>query len=106
MNVALITKSKRQINLKLFDEHLKELTEEEFEDIYTLNFFLQTIPKKYNTIKTLIIFNDLEKTSHDIDNNSDVNLKNQNKGIRLILADEENTYFIKENHDTEAINPL
>ncbi len=61
MNIALITKSKKQINLKLFDEHLKEIIEEEFQDTYTLNFFLQTIPKKYNINKTLIIFNDLEK---------------------------------------------
>jgi hypothetical protein len=102
MNVALITKSKRQINLKLFDEHLKELTEEEFEDIYTLNFFLQTIPKKYNITRTLIIFNDLEKTSHDTDNNLMDNNKNQNNNnIKLILADEENTYFINEIHDTD-----
>jgi hypothetical protein len=100
MNVALITKSKRQIHLKLFDERLKELTEEEFEDIYTLNFFMQTIPKKYNTTKTLIIFNDLEKTSHDADSDSNDNLKNQDNNIRLILADEENTYFINETHDT------
>ncbi len=100
MNVALITKSKRQIHLKLFDERLKELTEEEFEDIYTLNFFMQTIPKKYNTTKTLIIFNDLEKISHDTDSDSNDNLKNQNNSIRLILADEENTYFINEIHDT------
>ena len=101
MNVALITKSKRQIHLKLFDEHLKELTEEEFEDIYTLNFFMQTIPKKYNTTKTLIIFNDLEKISHDTDSDSNDNLKNQDNNIRLILADEENTYFINEIHDTK-----
>lgn len=99
MNVALITKSKRQINLKLFDEHLKELAEEEFEDIYTLNFFLQTIPKKYNTIKTLIIFNDLEKISHNTDNNLNDNLKSQSNSVKLILADEENTYFINEIHD-------
>ena len=65
MNIALITKNKKQVNLKLFDEHLKEIIEEEFLDIYTLNFFLQTIPKKYNIIKTLIIFNDLEKLNYN-----------------------------------------
>jgi hypothetical protein len=89
MNIALITKNKEQVNLKLFDEHLKEIIEEEFLDIYTLNFFLQTIPKKYNTIKTLIIFNDLEKLNY-----------NNNKNItELILAEEENAYFI-DNHST------
>ncbi len=101
MNVALITKSKRQIHLKLFDERLKELTEEEFEDIYTLNFFMQTIPKNYNTTKTLIIFNDLEKISHNAENNLNDGLKNQDSNIKLILADEENTYFINEIHDTK-----
>jgi len=87
MNVALITKSKRQINLKLFDEHLKVITEEEFQDTYTLNFFLQTIPKKYNINKTLIIFNDLEKLSP-------TNQINNNTTIELLLAEEENEYFI------------
>jgi hypothetical protein len=92
MNIALITKNKKQINLKLFDEHLKEIIEEEFLDIYTLNFFLQTIPKKYNIIKTLIIFNDLEKLNYNNENN--------NKNItQLILAEEENAYFI-DNHST------
>jgi hypothetical protein len=92
MNIALITKNKKQVNLKLFDEHLKEIIEEEFLDIYTLNFFLQTIPKKYNIIKTLIIFNDLEKLNYNNENN--------NKNItELILAEEENAYFI-DNHST------
>ena len=92
MNIALITKNKKQVNLKLFDEHLKEIIEEEFLDIYTLNFFLQTIPKKYNIIKTLIIFNDLEKLNYNNDDN--------NKNItELILAEEENAYFI-DNHST------
>jgi hypothetical protein len=92
MNIALITKNKKQVNLKLFDEHLKEIIEEEFLDIYTLNFFLQTIPKKYNIIKTLIIFNDLEKLNY----NNDYNNKNITE---LILAEEENAYFI-DNHST------
>jgi hypothetical protein len=94
MNIALITKSKNLINMKLFDEHLKELIEEEFKDIYTLNFFLQTIPKTYNISKTLIIFNDLEKLSY----NHDKQL-NDDDNIELILAEEENNYFIS-NHTT------
>ncbi|MEJ7641636.1 MAG: hypothetical protein WKF36_05505 [Candidatus Nitrosocosmicus sp.] len=101
MNIALITKSRRQISLKLFDDRLQEITEEGFDDIYTLNFFLQTIPKKYNTSKTLIIFNDLEKISHNAENNLNDGLKNQDSNIKLILADEENTYFINETHDTK-----
>ena len=91
MNVALITKSKKKINLKLFDEHLKEIIEEEFQDTYTLNFFLQTIPKKYNINKTLIIFNDLEKLNPTNQDN--------NNTIELTLAEVENEYFI-DNHLT------
>ena len=90
MSIALITKSKKkQINLKLYDKDLKELIEEELPDLYTLNFFLQTIPKKYNINKTLIIFNDLDKLNYNNDNN-----QNNNNTIELILAEEENEYFI------------
>ena len=46
MNIALITKGEKQIRLKLFDENLKELVEEQFQDTYTLNFFLQIDSKK------------------------------------------------------------
>jgi hypothetical protein len=101
MNVALITKSKTQINLKLFDEHLKQITEEEFEDVYTLNFFLQTVPKKYNISKTLIIFNDLQKIIVNTDHNSNGIINNQPDNIKLSLADEENTYFINDFNDIE-----
>jgi hypothetical protein len=101
MNVALITKSKTQINLKLFDEHLKQITEEEFEDVYTLNFFLQTVPKKYNISKTLIIFNDLQKIIGNTDHNSNGIINNQPDNIKLSLADEENTYFINDFNDIE-----
>ena len=90
MSIALITKSKKkQINLKLYDKDLNELIEEEFQDLYTLNFFLQTIPKKYTINKTLIIFNDLDKLNYNKDNN-----QNNNNTIELILAEEENEYFI------------
>ena len=90
MNIALITKSKKQVTLNLFDECLKEITEEKFQDLYTLNFFLQMIPRKYKIDKTLIIFNDLENTTTDLD-------KNSKKNIQLLLAEEENSYFIPTN---------
>ncbi len=90
MNIALITKSKKQVTLNLFDEHLKEITEEKFQDLYTLNFFLQMIPRKYKIDKTLIIFNDLENITTDSD-------ENNKKNIQLLLAEEENSYFIPTN---------
>jgi hypothetical protein len=91
MNIALVTKNKENVNLKLYDEHLKEIIEEEFQDIFTLNFFLQTIPKKYNIIKTLIIFFDLEKLNYNADN---IKQPHNNNSIKLILAEDENAYFI------------
>src|SRR5918911_5006179 len=91
MNVALVTKNKENVNLKLYDEQLKEIMEEDFQDIFTLNFFLQTIPKKYNIIKTLIIFFDLEELNHNFDNRKQYH---NNNSIKLILAEEENAYFI------------
>ena len=91
MNVALVIKNKENVNLRLYDEHLKEIFEEEFQDIFTLNFFLQTIPKKYNIIKTLIIFFDLEKLNYNSDN---IQQQYNNNSIKLILAEDENAYFI------------
>ena len=70
MNIALIIKSKKQVTLNLFDEHLKDIAEEKFEDLYTLNFFLQMIPRKYEIDK---------------------------KNIQLLLAEDENSYFIPTN---------
>ena len=54
MNIALISNSGKLTSLKLYDECLKELASETFEDIYTLNFFLQTIPKNYGEKKNVI----------------------------------------------------
>ena len=96
MNIALITKSKKQIRLKLFDENLKELIAEQFQDTYTLNFFLQMIPKKYNISKTLIILNDLERLK-------DINDNNDNNNIELMLAKDDNSYFIND-HNTTTVN--
>jgi hypothetical protein len=97
MNIALITKSKKEISLKLFDENLQELIAEQFQDTYTLNFFLQMIPKKYNISKTLIILNDLERLK-------DINDNNNNNNIELILAKDDNSYFINDHNTTTANN--
>jgi hypothetical protein len=97
MNIAMITKTRERINLKLYDENLKNLTNEIFEDIYTLNFFLQTIPKTFGQAKTLLIFNDLEKTSSVLDlSDKDINLEGYNHNVKLLLAKDENSYFIQE----------
>lgn len=97
MNIALITKTRERINLKLYDENLKNLANEIFEDIYTLNFFLQTIPKTFGQEKTLLIFNDLENTNNIVDlSYKDANLEGDDHNVRLLLAKDENSYFIQE----------
>lgn len=95
MNIALITKNKKQINLKLFDEQLKEVIEDDFQDIFTLNFFLQTIPKRYNIIKTLIIYNDLDKLNHNTDDSKNDQI-HRDSTVKLFMAGEENEYFIND----------
>jgi hypothetical protein len=97
MNIAMITKTRERIDLKLYDENLKNLTNEIFEDIYTLNFFLQTIPKTFGQDKTLLIFNDLERTNSDLDQPyKDANLEGYSHNVKLLLAKDENSYFIDE----------
>ena len=93
----MITKSRERIDLKLYDENLKKLTDEIFEDIYTLNFFLQTIPKTFGQDKTLLIFNDLERTNSVLDlPDKDANLEGYDHNVKLLLAKDENSYFIEE----------
>jgi hypothetical protein len=97
MKIALITKSNQEISLILYDENLLKLNEELFTDLYSLNFYLQTIPKKFGAEKTLIIYNDLEKVGmlkNELDDQKESILKANN--IRLIVAQNENSYFIGE----------
>ena len=97
MNVAMITKTRERIILKLYDENLKNLTNEIFEDVYTLNFFLQTIPKTFDQAKTLLIFNDMEKTNIILDrSDKEVDLEDHSHNVKLILAKDENSYYIEE----------
>jgi hypothetical protein len=97
MNIAMITKTRKRIILKLYDENLKNLTNEIFEDVYTLNFFLQTIPKTFDQVKNLLIFNDLEKTNIILDrSDKEADLEDYDHNIKLILAKDENSYYIEE----------
>lgn len=93
----MITKTRKRIILKLYDENLKNLTNEIFEDVYTLNFFLQTIPKTFDQAKTLLIFNDLEKTNIIVDrSDKEADLEDYDHNVKLILAKDENSYYIEE----------
>ena len=93
----MISNSGKEVTLKLYDETLKELSKETFADIYTLNFYLQTIPRNFGQKKTLLIYNRSEEDCSD--ENSSAKNRNQRRGennIRLSIAEDENSYFINE----------
>ena len=58
MHIAMIIKKENKVGLVFCDKDLKVLEEESFEDVYSLNFFLQTLPRKYDVEKTLLIVHD------------------------------------------------
>ena len=93
----MISNSGKDTRLKLYDETLKELANETFEDIYTLNFYLQTIPRNFGQKKTLLIYSRTEKFSSDEGSptkNSDQRPSENN--IQLLIAEDENSYFISD----------
>jgi hypothetical protein len=78
VNILKIIKSTDdKVNLTLYDDKLDLLESQSFEDIYTLNFYLQTLPRKYNIKKGLLI----------------VHNKNENS-VDMIMAEDENSFFI------------
>ena len=92
----MITKTRERIILKLYDENLKNLATEIFEDVYTLNFFLQTIPKTFGQVKTLLILNDLEKSNIILDrSDKEEDLEGYDHNVKLIIANDENSYYIE-----------
>jgi hypothetical protein len=98
MNIAMISNTGKDMNLKLYDENLKELSNETFEDVYTLNFYLQTIPKKFGQKKTLLIYNKQENSTTDkrSSHSDDLVVGQTPNNIQLLIAEDENSYFIKE----------
>lgn len=97
MNIAMISNSGKLTSLKLYDECLKELARETFEDIYTLNFFLQTIPKNFGQKKTLLIYSKSGKSyTNDKSCTEESNQGQTGDTIQLLIAEEENSYFINE----------
>jgi hypothetical protein len=55
MHIGSIVKRNDELSLKLYDEDLNLLEDESFSDVFSLNFFLQTLPRKYHISKTLLI---------------------------------------------------
>jgi hypothetical protein len=78
VNVALVEKSKvRGMKLSIYGEDLSVLESETFQDLYTLNFHLQTLARKHKMSKGLLIV-------HDADENK----------VGLSLANDEDSFFI------------
>jgi hypothetical protein len=78
VNVVLVEKSKvNGMKLSLYAENLSTLESQTFPDLYTLNFHLQTLAKKHNVSKGLLIV-------HDVDVNK----------VGLALAENEDSFFI------------
>ncbi|HKZ61764.1 MAG TPA: hypothetical protein VJZ68_05035 [Nitrososphaera sp.] len=77
MNVALIEKSSGGLKLSLYSESLVLIESESFDDLYALNFHLQTLAKKHGIEKGLLIV-------HDRDRNA----------VDLSIALDENSFFV------------
>ncbi|NOJ28364.1 MAG: hypothetical protein DA330_10175 [Nitrososphaera sp.] len=77
MHVAKVEKSADSVSFSLYDENLKLLESESFADLYTLNFHLQTLAKKYGLQKSLLVI-------HDIQANK----------VTMEIAKDENSFFV------------
>jgi hypothetical protein len=77
MNIIKIEKSNDLIKLDLYASNLTLIESNSFVDIYTTNFYMQTLAKKHNIKKVLFII-------HDKNNNS----------VDVSIAEEESAFFI------------
>jgi hypothetical protein len=77
MHIAKIEKQTNQIVLTFYDKDLNILEDESFPDVSSLNFFLQTLPRKYNVQRTLLVVLDVRTSKMDMQ-----------------IAISENSYFI------------
>jgi hypothetical protein len=77
MHIAKIQKLDNKTTLVLYDIDLNVLEEETFDDVSSLNFFLQILPRKYDIKRTLLVVHD-EKRNR----------------VYLQTAVNENSYFV------------
>lgn len=66
MNVALIEKSSKGFRLSLYSDSLALIDAESFDDLYTLNFHLQTLVKKNGIEKGLLVIHDKDRNAVDL----------------------------------------
>jgi hypothetical protein len=77
VNVIKIVKSPQIITSSVYDDNLSTIERNSFVDLQTLNFYLQTLPRKYKIKKGLVVVHDKEENSVD-----------------LFIADDDNSFFI------------
>jgi hypothetical protein len=68
-----VEKSPGKVRLTLYDASLKILESEDFADLYTLNFHLQTLGTKYKVRESLLVVHDKEKNAVEMATASDEN---------------------------------
>lgn len=78
MNIIKIEKSPDGIKLSLYESNLTLIESNSFLDIYTTNFYMQTLARKHNIKKVLFVVHDKNKNS-----------------VEITIAEEENAFFIK-----------
>jgi len=69
MKILKVLKTQdHKFEINLYNEDLINLinVNESFDDLYTLNFYLQALQKKYNFYETLIIIHDILKNKVDL----------------------------------------
>ena len=61
-----------KFEINLYNEDLTNLinVQEIFDDLYTLNFYMQALQKKYNFYETLIIIHDIVRNKVDLFKNN------------------------------------
>ena len=69
MKILKVVKNNDQkYEINIYNNDMSNLTDtnELFDDLYTLNFYLQALQQKYNFYETLIIIHDIVKNKVDI----------------------------------------
>ena len=66
MNIVKIVKSGDEFTSYFYDEDLNLIESKSFSDNSTTNFYLQTLPRKFNATKTLIVLEDKGRNSVDM----------------------------------------
>jgi len=76
--ILKVTVTKSFTDSELFDENLKTLDYQEFCDVPSLNFYIQTFPKKYQEKKFLLV----------------IYYREEGK-IKLVMSTNENSLFVQ-----------